>query len=171
MKMINEWKNKGYVCRGNYSISLIEFDEFDSETQELIKKLVTLDEQTSNKTDEIEKYIQKYAEYYKSKGYADDDIKIVKTYYVGLKENEIVYDIKLKVMTQHSELFEHITSDKGIELTSYQFSKERNEIGQKIKNKVEIIKLKKENKELQEKIKELEKELKKYKDEDYEDDE
>ena len=170
MKMINEWKGREYVCRGNYSISLIGFEEFDEETQELIKKLVTADEveNYNTKTNDI---IQKYTEYYKNKGYSYEDIKVIKEYYVGVEESEIVYDIKLKVLTEHSEFFEFIAADRGIKLTSYEFDKERNEIGQKIKNKVQLIKLKKENKELQEKIKELEEELKKYKDEDYEDDE
>jgi len=163
MKMINEWKNKEYVCRGYYSISLIGFEEFDEETQELIKKLITTDE-VENYNTKTNNIIQNYIDYYKNKGYSDDDIKVVKIYFVGLKENEIVYDIRLKVLTEHSELFEFIASDRGIELTSHEFNKERNEIGQKIKNKVQLIKLRKENEELKQKIKELQEKLKKYED-------
>jgi len=169
MIIINEWKNKEYVTRWYYSIELVGFNEFDEETQELIKKIVLEDEQASNKTDEIQKYIQKYTEYYKNKGYSDDDIKVVKIYLVGLDDDKLIYEVKLKVLTEHSEFCEYIIADKEVKLTSKEFNKERNELGEKIKNKVEIIKLRKENEELKQKIKELEEELKKYKDDEDED--
>jgi len=160
MKMINEWKSRE---------SSINLNELDEETQELIKKIVLEDEQASNyKTNDI---IQKYIEYYKNKGYSDDDIKVIKEYFVAIDEYKIVYDIKLKVMTQHSELFDFITSYKEIKLTSYEFDKKRNELGEKIKSKVQLIKLRKQNEELKEKINKLEEELKKYKNDEDEDDE
>ena len=170
MKII-EWKNKEYVTRWYYSISLIGFKEFDEETQELIKKIVLEDEQASDKTDEMQ-YIEKYTEYYKNRGYTDEDIKVVKAYFIGVDEDKIIYDIKLKVSTPHTEFNEYIIGDKEVKLTSREFSKTRNELGEKIKSKVQLIKLRKENEELKEKINKLEEELKKYKnDEDYEDDE
>ena len=165
MIIINEWKNKEYVTRWYYSIQLIGFQEFDEETQELIKKIVLADEETSNyKTNEIQKEIQKYVEHYKNRGYSDDEIKVVKTYFVGVDEDKIIYDIELKVLTEHSEFDTYIAGDKEVKLTSEEFNKERNEIGQKIKNKVQLIKLIKENEELKEKIKELQEKLKKYED-------
>jgi len=170
MKMINEWKNKEYVTRWYYSFSLIGLQEFDEKTQELIKKIVLEDEQASNKTDEMQ-YIQKYAEYYKSKGYADEDIKIVKTYYVGADEDKLIYDIELKVSTEHSEFDTYVTAGREVKLTSQEFNKERNELGEKIKSKVQLIKLRKQNEELKEKINKLEEELKKYKNDEDENDE
>ena len=153
MKMINEWKSRE---------SSINLNELDEETQELIKKIVLEDEQASNyKTNDI---IQKYIEYYKNKGYSDDDIKVVKIYLVGLDDDKLIYEVKLKVLTEHSEFCEYIIADKEVKLTSKEFNKERNELGEKIKNKVEIIKLRKENEELKEKIKELQEKLKKYED-------
>jgi len=159
MIIIKEWKSR------ESSISLNELDE---ETQELIKKLVTTDEveNYNTKTNDI---IQKYAEYYKNKGYSDDDIKVIKEYFVAIDEYKVVYDIKLKVMTQHSELFDFITSYKEIKLTSYEYDKERNELGEKIKSKVQLIKLRKQNEELEQKIKELQEKLKKYKGDEDED--
>jgi hypothetical protein len=140
-----------------------EITKFPTSLQE---KILTLVKEDEKELEEKEKdFYKKTIEYFKSKGYSDEEITLKKRYHINLfteeDNNVIYYDVYLIVETPHASK-ETFVYDRQVKLTSSDFSKERNSSGYEIKQKaLEIIE--KERKEIL--IKELKEENEKLKEE------
>ena len=146
MNVIEKWE--GRITRQGIGI-----DRFDGETQELLKQVVKEYEEQHFK-EKIEKVVEEMKKHFMEKGYSEEEIKVVKNYGVNVVADWVSIDITVYVETPHTCDYETFFGD--VSLVSKHFSKQRNEIGQRILERVRRYREERKVRDLERRIEELE---------------
>ena len=144
-----------YYVRTDFKLS-----EFSEEVREIIKEIVREDVKRYAK--EIEENVSSTIKHIKDRGYSEREIKVVNKYRVGVKNEDIVYELDIVVATPHFKkiiMWQEIARTgeaSEISLLSSGFSKERNTLGSRVIEEIKELKIKKKDEEIKKLKEELE---------------
>jgi len=131
----------------------IGIDRFDGETQELLKQVVKEYEEQHFK-EKIAKAVERMKRHFLERGYSEEEIEVVKNYGVNVVYDFVSVHITVYVKTPHTYDYETYCGD--VSLVSKHFRKERNEIGQRILERVRKYREERKMRDLERRIEELE---------------
>lgn len=132
---------------GAYEHGGIAYDMFSDKTQELIEKVVREYEEREL-AGEITKYVDGVKNDLFTKGYTEDDIRVIKRYRIAVNEYIVAGELVIRVCVSNCTWWKEKYFNIYLDLVAINYTKERNDVGEQIRQEFYKLENEKQIREL-----------------------